>query len=222
MIAYQDTVGSLAARSQAALKVLRQHGIDFCCGGGQPLGQACAEAGLDPEQLMAEIEAAESAVGTPEVSWAEQPLEALVHHILDDYHAPLRRDIPTLRALSTKVAQVHAADDGERLRSLASTFAALADDLESHMEKEEQVLFPWILAGDGAQAGAPIRVMQAEHQAAAGLLARIRELTDDFRVPAGACDGWKGLLQGLSDTDASLREHIHLENNILFPRALAG
>jgi len=133
MTTLQETVGSLAARSSAALRVLAGHGIDFCCGGSRPLDQACAAAGLDTDNLLAEVAAAEAAVGTVETAWGDRPIAELIAHILDEYHVALRRDIPTLAGLSTKVARVHADEDGERLRALAQTFATLAEDLQAHM-----------------------------------------------------------------------------------------
>ncbi len=217
------SVGSVAARSEAAVRVLSRHDIDFCCGGARPFDATCLAAGLSPDAILGEIAREEVADPTPGAGWATRPLEDLVEHLLEYHHARLRVEVPRLLSLARKVAVVHEARDGARLGRLLSVFGALGDELLGHMQKEEQILFPWILSGtSGADAGGPIRVMQAEHEAASRSLAEIRFLTDDFTPPEGACLSWIALLEGLAAFDADLRVHIHLENNVLFPRALAA
>lgn len=216
-----DTVALLAVRLPAATRVFARHDIDFCCGGQRSVRDACAERGLDPEAVIAEIELAQAAHPSAE-SWETRPLVELVDHIVSRFHRPLEEEMPRLLAMARKVEEVHRDRDPERLAALAETCEALFLELTDHMMKEERVLFPWIAAGNGRMAGAPIRVMNAEHEDAGRALARIRELTDDFVPPAGACVTWRALWLGLAELDREMREHIHLENNVLFPRALAS
>lgn len=216
-----ETIGALAARSPIALQVLSSHGIDFCCGGHRSVEEACTSAGMKLESLLAEIALAED-VNPVQKRWDDEALPELVRQILDRFHAPLPGEMARLAAMAHKVAVVHASRDGERLAELARVVDALRDELIQHMEKEELILFPWILSGRGRTAGAPIRVMQAEHESASLSLIRIRDLTDDFTPHRDACPTWRGLIDGLAAFDRDLREHIHLENNILFPRALAA
>src|SRR5690606_3669224 len=138
------------------------------------------------------------------------------------YHRPLDEQLPRLLQQAEKVLRVHGDKRPEILEPLHEAVGLLVDELQTHMQKEERVLFPWILGGSGATAGAPVRVMVEEHDRAGELLAEIRQLTGGFVVPDGACGTWTALWQGLEQLERELHEHIHLENNILFPRALRG
>ncbi len=216
----ETPLGTLATEHPGATRVLLRHGLDFCCGGGQSLAQACARAGLDPAAVLAEIEAGE--VQTPQVPWRERPLHELVEHILARYHEPLRRDLPALLAAARKVERVHA-DKSACPRGLADHIEHMAHDLEAHMLKEERVLFPAILGGHrGPGLAPPVQVMRAEHDTHGANLRRLRELAHGFEAPPEACRTWRALYDGLARLEAELMEHVHLENNVLFPRALAG
>jgi len=214
------TVGRLASERPYSIPVLQRHRLDFCCGGAKPLADACAERGVDLNALLAEIEAARPR-GPDRTDWTREPLERLVEHIVARHHRPLDEELPRLGDLARKVARVHG-DTDRRLLLVRDVLTQLADDLFSHMGKEEAVLFPWIAGGRGASAGAPIRVMTAEHDEHAVMLRQLRELTDDHTPPEHACGSWRALLHGLSELERDLQEHIHLENNVLFPRALSG
>jgi regulator of cell morphogenesis and NO signaling len=215
----QATVGRLAAEHPLSTRVFARHGIDFCCGGGRALGEVCLERGLDPVAVVAEIEELLAGPRAAETSWDDVPLAEVVRHVLDAFHAPHREELPRLEAMARKVHAVHGAKDPARLAELWRIVATLRRELEDHMAKEERVLFPLIAAGRGATAARPIAVMEAEHEVAGALLRRIRELTDDFRVPEGACNTWRALWAGLETFERDLHEHVHLENNVLFPRA---
>jgi regulator of cell morphogenesis and NO signaling len=215
------TVADFAAQRPKSIKVFQQHGIDFCCGGKRPLEAACAEAGVALDTLVREIEAAEQGPGAAR-QWQEEPLPALIDHIITRYHRPLDGELPRLRAMVQRVLEVHGERDPERLQAIAKTFAVMEAEIWPHMRKEEAILFPWIRGGNGPDAGAPIRVMQHEHDVLGDLLKKMRELTRDYTPPLDACATWRGLYQGLHDLEVDLHEHIHLENNVLFPRALAG
>jgi regulator of cell morphogenesis and NO signaling len=213
------TVADLAARRPLSVAVLQRHGIDFCCGGQRPLEAACATAGIDTTALLAEVEQAED-TGDAGIRWDEAPLPTLIDHLIERHNRPLDAELPRIEAMARRVLKVHGPRDPERFEKLLELVLALRAELEPHMVKEEAVLFPWILRGNGRDAGAPVRVMLMEHEAVGALLQGLRDTTDDFVVPLVACATWRALWQGLEALEADLHQHIHLENNILFPRAL--
>jgi regulator of cell morphogenesis and NO signaling len=156
-----------------------------------------------------------------EIRWAERPLDELIWHVLDRYHAPLRREIPRLIELSRLVERVHA-DRPDRPPGLADLLEEVHQAVEGHLAKEEKILFPLILAGRGQMAHMPVQVMVQEHEDHGQSLRRIRGLTKGFRPPEDACASWCELYRALARFEVELMDHIDLENNILFPRALAG
>lgn len=218
MLNTNETLGEVAVAHPAATRVFLRHRLDFCCGGRRKLGDACRGAGLDPDAILAEI-AREGAVESPE-RWDSRPLNELVDWILTRYHEPLRRDLPGLLDAARKIERVHA-KKASCPRGLAAHLEQLDAEIRQHLAKEEQVLFPAILAGSrGAPVHMPIRVMMQEHDDHGANLQRLRELTTDFIPPPEACATWRALYAGLEELESELMEHIHLENNILFPRAL--
>ncbi len=221
-IASASTVGALAAEHPLATRVFARHGIDYCCGGGKQLQEVCEAQGLDPTELLREIEEALATPNFSELNWNEAPLNDLIEHILSAYHAPLAEELPRLESIARKVNEVHGAKDPQRFSALVSVYLGLKGELEQHMMKEEQILFPMIQRGQGAMADGPISVMEHEHDSAGAALRRLRELTDDYQAPEEACNTWRALWAGLAALEEDLHQHIHLENNILFPRALAG
>ena len=213
----ESRVGDIAASHPLATRVFARHGIDFCCGGGVALRQACAKRGLDAPALLSEIEREVGGEPAPATDWREAPLEELVRHIVDTYHRPLHEELPRLEAMARKVAQVHAERDPERrLPAIVADLTKLAAELENHMMREERVLFPMLLSGFRA---APVHVFVDDHAEAGEALARLRELTDGYVPPADACNTWRALWAGLAALEADTHQHIHLENNVLFPRA---
>jgi regulator of cell morphogenesis and NO signaling len=218
MIDANETLGQVAAVHPAATQVFLRHGLDFCCGGRQKLADACRAAGLDPETVIAEI-AAEGATQEPQ-RWDARALPDLIDFILTRYHEPLRSDLPGLIEAATRVERVHA-DKPSCPRGLAALLTHVDAELRQHLAKEEQVLFPAIGSGRrGAQIHMPIRVMMQEHDDHGRNLQRIRELATGFEPPPEACATWRALYTGLEKLEAELMDHIHLENNVLFPRAL--
>ena len=220
-ITSESGVGRLAAEHPLATRVFARHGIDYCCGGGVPLGKVCAAKGLDADAVIAEIRRELGDGSAAPRRWDQAPLIELIAHILTTYHAPLREELPRLDGMTRKVLDAHREKDPEGFTALVEVFAGLRAELEQHMAKEEQILFPMIMQGRGAGAGAPITVMVHEHEVAGAALRRLRELTNDYVVPAEACNTWRALWHGLAALESDLHDHIHLENNILFPRALA-
>lgn len=221
-------VARIAARWPATIRVFQRHGIDFCCKGGRPVGEVCEEKGLELSRLLAELADAERGEEPDETDWTRAPLADLVEHILRRYHDRLAEDLPRLSAMAAAVVAAHGASHPE-VREVAATLAALRADLEAHTWKEERVLFPAIVERERVTGGAgtspglplagPIQAMEAEHEEAGRAFARLRSLSTDYQPPSGACPTFRGLYQGLSVLESDTHRHIHLENNILFPRA---
>lgn len=220
MIDSNQTLGHVAAEHPASTLVFLRHRLDFCCGGGQRLGDACRHVGLDPAAVIQEIEA-EGATRSPE-RWDTKPLPELIDFIVSEYHEGLREDLPALVEAARRVERVH----GKKAscpQGLATLLTQLADELSQHMAKEEQVLFPAIQGGRrGAPVHMPIRMMMQEHDDHGENLRRMRELATGYVPPPEACATWRALYAGLEKLEAELMEHIHLENNVLFPHALNG
>lgn len=221
MISTDQSVKDIAIAHPLATRVFQRHSIDFCCRGGTALRSACDKKGLDADRIVKEVEAEIAGTGDDAARWETEPLDRLIDHILTTYHEPLRLELPRLQKMADKVLAVHGDKMPDVLGELQSVFTALRTELEAHMVKEEQILFPMIKAGSGSEAGGPIAVMEDEHASAGAALKRLRELTNDFQPPEGACTTWTALWAGLADLEKELHLHIHLENNILFPRAVA-
>lgn len=213
-------LAEFATHLPGASRVFHRHRLDFCCGGRRSLAEACAKAQLDPERVLAELKA-EGAAGEAATDWSERPLGELIDHILTRYHEPLRAELPLLFSMAAKVERVHG-DKPECPRGLAEHLKNVHENLDEHMSKEEQVLFPMLRAGAGGQARMPVGVMEREHDEHALDLQRTRELTTDLVPPPPACTTWRALYLRLSELERDLMEHIHLENNVLFPRALGS
>ncbi len=216
------SVGAIATDHPLATRVFARHGIDFCCGGGSPLEEACRKKGANLATVLDELATEVASAPADQVNWSDEPLPSLVQHILKTYHEPLHEELPRIEGMARKVHEVHGDKDPAKFEEILRIYLALKADLDAHLQKEEQILFPMILGGQGAMAGPPVSVMEAEHVEAGAILARLRELTDDYQPPEEACNTWRALWAGLGDLERALHEHIHLENNILFPRALQG
>jgi regulator of cell morphogenesis and NO signaling len=221
----QCTVGSIVAEHPAAARVLEQFGIDYCCGGKRPLADACVARALDPERVVAEIRRA-CASGGQERSWIGENMDALASNIERTHHAYLRTELPRLGAILNKVADVHGERHPEMVEA-ARVFEGLAAEMQDHMADEEEVLFPALRrleAGQGlagaAEVAPKIEEMLREHDDAGAALARLRELTDGYTPPAGACTTFRVALASLAELERDMHQHVHKENNILFPAAL--
>ncbi|MFG0284985.1 MAG: iron-sulfur cluster repair di-iron protein [Phycisphaerales bacterium JB039] len=221
----QTTVGTLVAEQPGRSRVLEKLGIDYCCGGKLPLEEACRKRGLDPAAVVAQLREADETGRPGEVDAAAMGLAELADHIEQAHHAWLREELPRLDGMTKKVSAVHGESE-PRLREVREAFCALREEMFSHMQKEEQILFPAIRAlerGEPAPMGSvagPIAQMEHEHEQAGGALAAIRAATDDFEPPAWACGTYRAMLAGLADLEADMHRHIHKENNVLFPRAM--
>jgi regulator of cell morphogenesis and NO signaling len=212
------TLAQIAIDRPEAPGVFARYGLDFCCHGQRSLSEACTEKGIDPGTVIDDLDRTQRVEPAAE-GWKDRPLDELVDFILARYHAPLRQDVAGLVELAQKVERVHA-EKPTCPHGLASHLTHVKDALESHLGKEEQILFPMIRSGRGAMALMPVKVMMMEHEDHGESLRRTRELTADLVAPPEACTSWRALYTELRRLETELMEHIHLENNILFPRAL--
>jgi regulator of cell morphogenesis and NO signaling len=206
------SLGEIAASVPGATAIFRRHKLDFCCGGAESLQGAARRKGLDPAPIEAEL-----AQLSPQTSSLPESVEGLVGHIVERYHAVHRRELPELRKLAARVEAVHAGH-ADVPAGLADLLGRLQGELESHMQKEEQVLFPLMLAGGHPMITHPIAMMRHEHDTAGEDLTEVTALTHDMTPPEGACNSWRALYAGLAKFAEDLTEHVHIENNILFPR----
>ena len=233
-ITTEKTVGELAAENPAATRVFEELGIDYCCCGGSTLEQACRAAGLLPDAVRDSIEVAvETArAGAPVRDWTTEPLADLIAHIQNTHHRFTRAEISRLGPLFDKVCSVHGKKHPE-LASLRATFGDLALELSTHMMKEEMVLFPYIERMEEAvleksavvpppfgSVRNPVAMMMHEHDGAGQALAEMRQASHAYTVPPDACVSYSTLYRALDEFETDLHQHIHLENNILFPRAI--
>lgn len=209
-------LSDLAISLPMASEIFRKNRLDFCCGGKQTLKDACEKKNLNLSLIIEELKL----LNHPENNdIKEKPLSELTQFIIQRYHHDLRRRLPDLVLLAEKVEQVHH-DHTHCPHGLHSLLKELHEEMLMHMMKEENVLFPLIDSGRGNMALMPVKVMTAEHDAHGKQLNEIHRLTSDFNPPVDACRSWQTLYKGLEELEVELMEHIHLENNILFPRAL--
>jgi regulator of cell morphogenesis and NO signaling len=215
------TVSEIAAKSLAAVRVFERLGIDYCCGGKRPLTDVCRQQGYDVAAVRNELHEAEKASRDTTRDWNAAPLQELIDYIIDTHHAYLNRELPALSTRLEKVYRVYNQRYGKTLPGLPEVYADLRSELEMHMRKEEMILFPTLVAHKAIAAFKhPIAEMEAEHESAGEALAKIREITKDFDIPEYACVTYRALMAGLRELEQDLHMHIHLENNVLFPRAM--
>lgn len=214
----EQTLGSLACQIPGATRVFRQYKLDFCCGGNTRLLDAAAHHALDAQLIASELAALGSETDA-QADWREAPAGELIDHILERYHEGHREQFPELIQLATRVEHVHGNKPDCPL-GLAEHLWSMQQELESHMLKEEQILFPMIRRGLRVpQEQGPIAVMRFEHEQHGAALDRLAALTNDIVPPANACNTWRALYRGLEALRDDLMQHIHLENNILFVKA---
>ena len=219
-MAFRDQpLGELALTIPRASALFRQYDMDYCCGGKQTLARAASRKALDVAVIEAEL--AKLAEQPLSRDWRAAPLAEIIDHIIVRYHDRHREQLPELILQATKVERVHA-DKPNVPKGLTKYLTMLHQELSSHMMKEEQILFPMIQQGMGAQAGGPISVMESEHDEAGELLEVIKHITHNVTPPPEACTTWKAMYNGINEMIDDLMEHISLENNVLFPRALGG
>ena len=233
MTSTTQTVREIALEQPTAIRVFEKFGIDYCCGGRKPLAEACAVGNLEIDSVIAALEAAAKKPGTDVENWADRSLESLSSYIVATHHAYVKRELPRLAQLAQKVVNRHGSTKPE-LPVIATTLMQLDEELTQHLVKEEAILFPYIAGLEqsvsmgtpkphscfGTVAN-PIAMMTQEHDAAGTLIAEIHRLSGNFTTPEDACPTFHAFYDGLREFEQDLHTHIHLENNILFPRALA-
>ncbi len=228
-----ETLGEIAAKDLRKAEVFKKYGLDFCCGGKKTVKEACAEKGLDVAKVEQELLTADKNItGSRPLPYNEWSLDFLADYIANTHHSYVKKTIPDLRSYSSKVASVH----GNRHRELFA-ISQLTDEaceeLSSHMIKEETVLFPYIKQlvaaknnGTGFQSvtfksiQSPINMMEQEHEIVGNKLEQIRTLSKNYSLPEDACASYSYLFKTLDEFENDLHIHVHLENNILFPKAL--
>jgi len=227
----ETTIGQLAVEMPIAIRVFEAWKIDYCCGGKTPLPEALRAAGKSVDAFMEEL-ARLSTAPAAGFDWQSQTLTTMARKITATYHGYTREELQTIDPLATKVLSVH----GERRPELAAVLSLvreLAGDMIPHMLKEEQVLFPYVDQMEEAAAGHraavtpffgtvknPIRMMMLEHDRVGELLVKLREVTEDYTPPSSACFSYRELYRRLAELEARTHEHIHVENNLYFPRAV--
>jgi len=230
----EKTVRDLAVENPAATRVFEKLGIDYCCGGNQTLEQACQSVNLPVDQVLDSLEAAEMASQHTgqERDWRRESLTDLITHIKSTHHKYVREEIARLRPLLEKVCSVHGKNHPELLR-MRPTFGDLAQELTMHLMKEEMVLFPYVVKMEEAVVQKdpvlpppfgtvqnPVSMMMHEHDTAGIALRVMRQASGDYTPPPDACVSYQTLYRALNEFEVDLHQHIHLENNILFPRAI--
>ncbi len=216
----ESTLADLAVTFPAASRVFRRHGLDYCCHGRRPVTEACAERGLDAGALLDGISAEASPAGGAS-RWFDRPLPEIVERIVTWYHDRLRAELPLLLQMARKVEAVHAEKESVP-RGLAAHLEGLTRELLDHLEKEEQGLFPILLSGRAGAPAVSIIALEREHEDVAIALEKTRAMTTNLVPPEEACTTWRALYLRLDALEEELMEHVHLENNVLFRRALCA
>ncbi len=219
-------VADLVLERPSRSRVFERFGIDYCCGGTKGLAVACADRGVDLDEVTLALDDPGPAQGD-DVDWRGRTVSELCDHIVNHHHAYLRDELPAMRLLVDKVATAHGSTHPELL-DVRAAFTAIADELEQHMVKEEQVLFPACVALEGSDGSCfafgsveiSIGVMLHEHDEVAAGLAALRALTHGFEVPDDACASYRSMLDRLHTLEVDTHRHVHEENNVLFPRAI--
>lgn len=229
------TVRELALENPAATRVFENLGIDYCCGGHKSLDEACASAKVNVDDVLNRLEQAATygAHAPAGEDWKNRSMTDLVQHIISTHHVFVKEESPRLNNLTAKVVSAHGKNHPELLR-VQEIFSDLTQELASHLMKEEQILFPYIMGLEAAVTRSsampsscfgtvqnPVRMMMMEHDSAGDALRELREVTKNYALPADACVSYSTLYSAIQEFERDLHQHIHLENNILFPRAIA-
>jgi regulator of cell morphogenesis and NO signaling len=225
----ESTVGQWVLERPGIARVFEKLGIDYCCGGKKPLGEACRIKGLDAANVVALLNAGDGGPAADNIDLAAMSLTELADHIQSTHHEYLKRELPRLQPLIERIAARHS-DKNPKIIQLPYIFSAFRSELEAHMAKEEHVLFPLVrvidsVGGTGDCACGtitnPIRIMELEHQHAGDALSLMSEITDGFSTPPQACNTYRTVMHSLAELESDMYRHVHKENSVLFPRAIA-
>ena len=228
----ETKVKEIAAANPRATRILEQAGVDYCCGGNKSLHDACAHVGVSEEEIMERLRENKADVEPADKNWASAPLGDLTQHIREKHHRYVREAVQRVPALLTRVKTKHGNNHPE-IAEIEDLFLKIGREMIMHMQTEEQILFPYIEALERAVNGEavleppffqtvrnPVQAMMEEHDAAAALVNQIHAASSAYTPPANACASYQALYRDLQEFEADLHEHVHLENNILFPRAV--
>jgi len=228
----ETRVNEIVLSQAGARQVLEKAGVDYCCGGGKSLREACLDAGKPADEILKQLRQKSQQTGPEDANWVAVPVGELTRHIREQHHRYVREAIPRIRTLVEKVKARHGENHPE-IAAIQGLFSEVGGEMLMHMQKEEQILFPYIDALESAKNGNgsleppffqtvrnPIRMMMKEHDSAGDLVRQIRKTTGEYTPPADACTSFTALYQELRQFEADLHQHVHLENNILFPRAV--
>jgi regulator of cell morphogenesis and NO signaling len=217
------TVGDIVGRDYRNADVFEKYGIDFCCGGNVTVAEACRQKGVDPAQLSREIDEIATQPADQAQDFAAMDLPALADHIVNTHHVYLKENTASIAAYADKIAEVHG-DRHPEVIEIAAIFHKIAADMTLHLQNEEEVLFPTIkkLASEGAKVEGMQEVLEAlthDHDEIGAAIHEIRRLADNYKVPGDVCNTFMVTYQKLKEFEDDLHKHVHLENNILFPKA---
>jgi regulator of cell morphogenesis and NO signaling len=225
-------VKEIAVADPGAKQILEESGVDYCCGGDKSLHEACMHADVSAEEILSRLRKNTALAGPDDGNWISAPLADLTLHIREQHHRYVREAIPRVEALLTKVKAKHGKNHPE-IAGIEKLFVALGKEMIMHMQKEEQILFPYIdalersISGNGTleppffqTVRNPIHAMMKDHDSAGELARQIRKASSQYTPPADGCASYQALYLDLHAFEADLHQHIHLENNILFPRAV--
>lgn len=225
-------LGEIAAENPSATRVFEEVGLDYCCGGHKSLHDACAHAGVSEEEILQRLRENKASVEESDRNWMSAPLAEITEHIRAQHHRYVREAVRRIQPLSAKVRGVHGNNHPELLK-IDDLFTEVGNDMIGHMQKEERILFPYIEGIERASKGQdtierpffqtvrnPVHTMMKEHDASAALVSQIRELSSAYAPPPDACASYQALYRELREFESDLHRHVHLENNILFPRAV--
>ena len=223
-----EKIGDIVARFPKAGEIFTEYAIDFCCGGFRSLSEAIKEQGLDEKIVLGRLgKSYQETLGTDrkDIDWRQEPTTNLIDHILNTHHVFMRRELPQLSDLSTTILRVHGASHGEVLSKVHRLFHNLKMEIDQHLIKEEEIVFPLIRDYVENSASSQLekivdmnRELMKEHDGAGDVIKELRKVTDQYSVPSDGCPTYIMTYSKLEDMESNLFQHIHLENNILFPR----
>jgi regulator of cell morphogenesis and NO signaling len=227
----KTTVGEIVAADFRTAHVFAARGIDFCCGGNMPLATVCAQKGIDPSQIIRELDAVQREPGEQNLNFASWPLSFLADYIVNTHHAYLKENDDQIAAYARKIAGVHGANHPEVLK-IATLFAKIATDMTAHLKEEEEVFFPALKRAEAARTSGhrpeaedqetmrtTLAKLYREHEEIGEAVHTIRHLAHDYAIPDDVCNTFALTYQKLKEFEDDLHKHVHLENNILFPKA---
>ncbi len=226
----ETTVGEIVRAMPIRSRIFEKLGIDYCCGGKKPLDEVCRGKGLDPATVIAMLAALDGAPESASANPDTMSLSELCDHIERAHHDYLREELPRLDFMTRKVAAVHG-DHEIRLREVRAIFESFSEKMTSHTKEEEEIVFPKIRQLEKDRQDKPILAadlkdilakLESEHDGAGAALVRFRELTDNYTPPEWACNTFRALYDGLERLEKETHQHVHKENNVLFPKALAA